>query len=306
MVQKLNPDDLDDFEYLFQQYLTHIDDPVRTVAHLKEGLKVGISTGFRYIIGEYSGTGEGRGILVHNPTTHRISFILADYNYEVEKKLLDHLFKEFSPISSTLIFESGYPTPWISGQFSEYAVRCGFTKHDRLFMKLTRTDFPTSPTLHDGIHIVQFTDSMIEEITRMVFRSVAGTIDQDLFPYVYGTYDTTLRFHQQLTTGDFGTHKPSYSWVLIENGESVGVCFMIKQDNETGGVMHLAIDPECRQRGLGRILLVHALDNLLKIEPELTKVVLAVTLSNPATKLYESVGFRKVNDSSTYVWKREC
>ena len=173
-------------------------------------------------------------------------------------------------------------------------------------MKLKRNDFQPTSDLPDGVNLLPFTDSMIEEITRLVFKSVDGSSDQDLFPFSYGTYDTTLGFHQQLSNGDFGTHKHSYSWVLKEGDKSVGVCFMTTRGNDTGFVMHLAIAPECRQRGLGRVLLVHSLQNLFKIESELTKVELAVTLSNPATVLYESVGFNKVNDSSTYVWKKVC
>jgi ribosomal protein S18 acetylase RimI-like enzyme len=304
MVQKLNPENLDDFEYLLHQYIKHIEDSSLTVEDIKERLQTGLSNGSSYIIGEYSGIGEGLGILVHDPRSNYISFILADYNYKVEKKLLDFIIKEFSLSSSTLIFESGYPTPWISKEFSDYAARCGFIKHDRLYMRLTRTDFLASPTIYPGVHLVQFADSMIEEITKMVFKSVEGTIDQDLFPFVYGTYDTTLRFHQQLHAGDFGSHKPSYSWVLKEDGEIVGACFMTARGNDTGGVMHLAITPECKQRGLGRALLIHAIRNLFEIEPGFTKIELAVTLSNPATALYESVGFKKVNNSSTYVWKQ--
>ena len=68
--------------------------------------------------------------------------------------------------------------------------------------------------------------------------------------------------------------------------------------------MHIVIDPEYRQQGLGRALLSHSIHSLLRVNPSITKIELAVTMSNPAKILYESLGFRILNDASTFVWKR--
>ncbi|MHA1964951.1 MAG: GNAT family N-acetyltransferase [Candidatus Thorarchaeota archaeon] len=299
MARELNVEDLDEFVSLLQLYTEHLGKSPSTVDELKTQLHSGISNGSRYIIGVHSDTGEALGILIHNPGMNQISLFFAKSVFEVEKELFDMMFSKFSESSPTLIFESGYPTPWISSEFSEYAVQCGFVKHDRWYMRLQWTDFLAPPDLLANANILPLTESMIEKISTLVFRSVDGTIDQDLFPFVYGTYESTLKFHRQLYNGDFGTHKPSYSWVMKENDDYIGACFMT-----TWGVMHLAIAPEHRQRGLGRVLLVHSLHNLFKIEPELKWIDLVVTISNPATALYESLGFKKVNDSSTYVWKK--
>ena len=305
MARELTVEDIDDFDSFLQLYLEHIGDPPTNFKRFKQRLQSGISASSRYVIGAYDDSGEALGILIHNPETHRLSLILAKSVFKVEKELFDEMFSKFSETSPTLIFESGYPTPWISSELSEYAVQCGFVKHDRWYMGLQWSDFLVPPNMSDSANLHPITDSMIEDISKLVFRSVDGSVDQDLFPYVYGTYETTLRFHQQVCAGDFGTHKPSYSWLLKENDDYIGSCFMTTQGNDSGGVMHIAIAPEHRQRGLGRVLLVHSLHNLFKIEPELKRVNLAVTLGNPATALYESLGFKKLNDSSTYVWKKK-
>ena len=305
MARELKVEDIDDFDSLLRLYIEHLGEPHSNLEKLKTQLKSHISTGSRYVIGAYSPTDEALGILIHQPENNRLPLIFAKSVFEVEKVLFDMMFSKFSETSPTLSFESGYPTPWISSELSEYAVQCGFTKHDRWFMELLWADFLAPPGLPDNPNLIPFTESMIEEITKLVFVSVYGTIDQDLFPFVYGSYETTLRFHKQVYAEEFGTHKHSYSWVLKEDDESVGVCFMTTQGSSSGGVMHLAIHPEHRRRGLGRALLVHSLHNLFKIEPHLKKIYLAVTVSTPTIALYESVGFKKVNDSSTYVWKKD-
>jgi ribosomal protein S18 acetylase RimI-like enzyme len=305
MARELTVEDLDDFDSFLRLHLEHIGNPPTNFEGYKKLLQNHIVNGSRYILGVYGPDDKAMGLLNHNPETNRVSLIFAKSQFEVEKELFDLLLNRFAESYPALTFESGYPTPWISSELSDYAIQCGFAKHDRLYMRLQWTDFLIPPDFPTSTKLIPFTDTMIEEITELVFRSVDGSIDQDLFPYVYGTYETTLRFHQQLSAGEFGNHKPSYSWVMKENDESIGVCFMTVDNVDSGGIMHIAIAPEHRQKGLGRVLLVHSIHNLFKIETELKSIYLAVTVSNPATALYESVGFKKVNESSAYVLKKD-
>jgi ribosomal protein S18 acetylase RimI-like enzyme len=76
-------------------------------------------------------------------------------------------------------------------------------------------------------------------------------------------------------------------------------------NDETGGLMQIVIDPEYRQQGLGKTLLCHSLSTLLRINPSVNKITLAVTLSNnPAKRMYDSLGFRVLNDWSIFIWKQ--
>lgn len=104
--------------------------------------------------------------------------------------------------------------------------------------------------------------------------------------------------------GSFGTHKPFYSWVLRKNDWNIGAC-LLRINDETRFLMHIIIDPEFRRRGLVRALLCHSLYSLLRVNPSINKVELAVTMLNPARLLYESLGFKILNDSSTYVWEKK-
>ncbi len=303
MVREIQTEELGDVVHLIQKYVQHVDDSFTTLDNQMKWYRSGLSKGTLRILAEYSSNDEAIGFLVHGTQSNRTAVIFANQDFEVEKNLFDEVFKIYSVGAPFLIFESGYPTPWISNELSEYAQKLGFSKYDRRYMRLEDKHQLLPIDLPTELQIKSYSDSMIEEVSRLVYRSINGTVDQELFPYVYGTYEFTEKFHKQVVRGDFGAHKDSYSWVLEKNAEYVGSCFMILMKADTGGVMHLAIAPEHRQMGLGRILLTHSLINLFKIEPSITKIDLAVTTDNPAKILYESVGFKKVNDSSTYVWK---
>jgi ribosomal protein S18 acetylase RimI-like enzyme len=64
------------------------------------------------------------------------------------------------------------------------------------------------------------------------------------------------------------------------------------------------IEPEIRGMGLGKALLVLSINRQLVFDSTIIEVGLDVTLSNPAIKLYESIGFEKVSDWSLYTWKK--
>jgi ribosomal protein S18 acetylase RimI-like enzyme len=89
--------------------------------------------------------------------------------------------------------------------------------------------------------------------------------------------------------------------------ENTPICasIMTTRDGVTGYLMHLVTDPDFRRQGLGRKLLTHSISHLFELEKELTCIELAVTSRNTARLLYESLGFEKVNDSTSYVWKKQ-
>jgi ribosomal protein S18 acetylase RimI-like enzyme len=178
-------------------------------------------------------------------------------------------------------------------------------KHDRAFMQLQPIDKEvlTKCAKSEELKFVPFDEPTVEEISKLVFKCVDGTIDQDLFPSVYGSIQKIKEFLSEFLKGTFGTHEPLYSWILRDDNLDVGACFLITK-NETGFLAHIVIDPEFRQQGLGKALLCHSLNSLLRVNPSVNKIELAVTLSNPAKRMYDSLGLRTLNDSSTFVWKR--
>ena len=158
-------------------------------------------------------------------------------------------------------------------------------------------------SIGDEFEFIPFDVSMVEEISKLVFKSVDGTADQDIWPSIYISIPKIEEFLYKFLEGSFGKHEPFYSWVLRENEQNIGACFLMTNE-ETGFLMHIVIDPEHKKRGYGTTLLSHSLRSLFRVNSSITKVELAVTITNPAKLLYESLGFKILNDASTFVWKR--
>ena len=303
MISVINETALDDLDALIERYLRHKEESEVTAETIKHQMQSGISEQRTEIVVNYDDSGVARGFLVYGSKSNRFSIIFADWNFAIEKELVDYAFEHHSKHTSNITFESGYPTPWISEELSKYAGSLGFVKHDRGYMRLEPIEVDSPSNVDGNLSLVNFNSSQIETVSQLIFRCVNDTIDQDLFPYVYGTVDLIKQFKKDLLDGKWGTHKSNYSWVLYNNDSPIGACFMTAHE-QTGFVMHIAIDPIHRQRGLGTYLLKHSIQALQETDSNISRIELAVTLSNPALRMYKSIGFRILNESSSYVWKK--
>ncbi|MGY5859982.1 MAG: GNAT family N-acetyltransferase [Candidatus Thorarchaeota archaeon] len=303
MIREISSEEIGMLDTLVQKYVGHMKEKGVTPETVMDQMQAGLSRETQAILVEENYQGDAVGFLVINLNADRMPILFADWNFKIEKKLLDYAFKKLSQTSTHISFESGYPTSWMTDELPSYATSLGFVKHDRVYMQLQPIDFDllSRDALGAEYEYIPFEEKMIKEISKLVFKSVDGTTDQELFPFVYGTIPLTEKFHTRLLAGTFGTHEPFYSWVLRENTQNRGVCFLTTR-GDTGFVMHIVIDSEFRQQGLGKDLLCHSLLSLLRIKPSVNKLELAVTMSNPAMRMYESLGFRVLNDSSTFVW----
>jgi len=305
MVREISRYEIDMLDVLIQKYVAHKKEDGVTPDTVKGQMQRGLTKETHLVLMDETTEGDALGFLVINLESDRIPVLFADWNFEIEKKLLDYAFNKLSATCSHISFESGYPTPWLTDELSSYVITLGFVKHTRAFMQLMPIDkeILTKCATRDELEFVPFEENMVSEISKLVFKCVDGTTDQDLFPFVYSTTELVEKFLQDFISGSFGTHEPYYSWVLRENTGNIGACFLMTNE-ETGGLMHIVIDPEYRQQGLGKTLLCHSLSTLLRINPSVNRITLAVTLSNkPAIRIYDSLGFKVLNDASTFVWK---
>lgn len=305
MVRAISADEVDKLESLIQKYVDHQIQEGVTSETVIDQMKSGIERESVQVVIEDDSNGVPLGFLIIKFGTDRLPILFANWNFEVERRLLDFAFNKLSKSASHISFESGWPTPWLSDELSEYAIRLGFVKVGRGYMRLQPIviDLLIADSLDEEFEFIPFERSMVEEISKLVFTCVDGTVDQSLFPYVYGSIPKIEKFTYDLLDGIFGIHAPSYSWVLQENEKNIGACFLTTNENK-GFVMHIVIHPQYRQQGLGRALLAHSMHSLIQHNPTITKFELALTLSNPAKRLYESLGFKILNDASTYVWQR--
>ena len=305
MVRAASITDIDLLDTLIQLYVDHQIEKGVTLDTVKKQMEIGLIKGTHQVLIEDNSKDEVEGFLVINLNSDRLPILFANWNFVVERRLLNSAFEKLSATCSHISFESGWPTPWVSEELLSYALELGFVKYDRGYMRLHPIDKDVfaDTRLGDGFELIPFEKSMVEEISKLVFKSVDGSVDQDIWPSVYISIPKIEDFLYKFLEGAFGKHEPYYSWVLREDEQNIGACFLMTNE-ETGFLMHIVIDPEYRKQGLGRALLSHSIHSLLRVNSSITKIELAVTISNPAKLLYESLGFRILNDSSTFVWKR--
>jgi hypothetical protein len=212
MIQELKPESVSDIKHLVQSRIRHIGDSEFFELPADRALKwysTGIAEGVLGMLASYDDSGNANGFLVHEINNYRTEVIFAEHDFAIEKLLLDVNFERFSPTAPYLLFESGYPTPWISQELSDYVETLGFASFPRQYMRLKRSDDISPVRLEGDLSLVQFSQSLLELVTALIYKSVDGTEDQELWPFVYGTYESTLSFHQRVFEGDF-VHIPGF------------------------------------------------------------------------------------------------
>jgi GNAT superfamily N-acetyltransferase len=118
-------------------------------------------------------------------------------------------------------------------------------------------------------------------------RTYEGTLD---CPELNGkrTIDEIIAGHRGQ-----GRFNPDFWWLAYDAATPIGVVLLVGMPDETTWELaYLGIVPECRRRGLGRALTVHAMQMLRSSGAR--AMLLAVDARNePALRLYQSLGFRE-------------
>jgi ribosomal protein S18 acetylase RimI-like enzyme len=86
--------------------------------------------------------------------------------------------------------------------------------------------------------------------------------------------------------------------VVEQDGVPLGYCFWESIDG-AACLASIHVAPELRQRGLGRLLLDHYMDDARA--QGFTRLTLSVFRGNPAQFLYESAGFQRVSEGAEYL-----
>jgi GNAT superfamily N-acetyltransferase len=96
-------------------------------------------------------------------------------------------------------------------------------------------------------------------------------------------------------------YKDATYQVIIYKKKPVGRLYLNESDKETR-VLDISILPAFRGRGIGRSILT---DIIKKARQKNKITTLNVAIGNPAKKLYESIGFKKISASNTHEYM-EC
>lgn len=156
-----------------------------------------------------------------------------------------------------------------------------------------RTSPPT--TLPSGYRLVPWDFSLLETHATTKFLSFRNELDANVFPCL-GDYAGCLRLMREIVRKD--GFLPEATWLLAYECPTTGkleYCGTIQgvRDRSTmGAIQNLGITPEHRNRGLGTILMLKALEGFRRAN--LRWGFLEVTAQNEgAIKLYRRMGFSK-------------
>jgi ribosomal protein S18 acetylase RimI-like enzyme len=144
-----------------------------------------------------------------------------------------------------------------------------------------------APALPPRFVWVPWDDAVLHDHAEVKHRSFHGELDACLFPNL-ATYDGCVQL-MELIRGKSG-FLPAATWLVAAPDGCCATVQGVRDDVSVGSIQNLGVVPEYRGRGLGRALLLRALDGFKKAG--LKRARLEVSARNRrAVRLYHESGF---------------
>jgi ribosomal protein S18 acetylase RimI-like enzyme len=107
-------------------------------------------------------------------------------------------------------------------------------------------------------------------------------------------------FVRTAADGAYGQTRPAFIRLIRRMGRPVAAVVGCEAAPGVGFVLQVVVRPEARGQGLGTQLMIELAQCFR--DAGLERVALGVTNDNPARRLYERLGFRKILPVNAYVW----
>lgn len=169
-----------------------------------------------------------------------------------------------------------------------------YFKRYRMEVDLLSTPIP-SAVLPEGYVWGEWDEADVERHALTKHRSFRGEVDSDVFPSL-GEYFGCVRLMHEISQQD--SFLGPATWLIVHCGgsglpEDCGTIQGLGPSAQIGSIQNVGVVPEHRGLGLGRALVLRALEGFAMARRQ--RVILEVTANNvPAVELYRSVGFRVV------------
>jgi len=145
-----------------------------------------------------------------------------------------------------------------------------------------------SAQLPPGFHWSPWRHELLEAHARVKFRCFIGETDAAIFPrlgHLVGCRD--LMSAIAASPGFCG----GATWLVLADEEVVGTVQGLLDGSVFGGIQNLGVVSHYRGRGIGRALLLKALEGFASVGAQ--RAFLEVTAQNtPALRMYRQIGFR--------------
>jgi ribosomal protein S18 acetylase RimI-like enzyme len=228
----------------------------------------------------------------------------AERQQATEQRLLTHVIEtlQASPgvhrIEAQLLLHE-------AGAVASSFVRTGFSRNARLFMSLPLAGKPASAAREaPGIALRPWSEDDFQAVAAVITAAYRSHVDSEINDQ-YRTLAGSLRFLNNIVRfPGCGTFDAEASLLAVERatGSVVGVILCSRVKDDVGHVTQVCVLPEQRGRGIGRVLLAAAADNLRQRRFE--ALSLTVTEGNTgAVELYRKLGFGVKRVFDAFVWE---
>ena len=170
-----------------------------------------------------------------------------------------------------------------------------YFKRFRMELDLLGRDFSVPP-LAPGYRLSPWDDALLEAHAEAKFHSFRDEIDSNVFACLGELTGCHRLMHEIRQKEGF---LPGATWLAVHTGSDgpladyCGTIQGIRDHTGMGAIQNLGVTPEHRNHGLGRVLLLAALNGFQRAG--LRRAFLEVTAQNDgAIRLYQQVGFAKV------------
>ncbi len=90
-------------------------------------------------------------------------------------------------------------------------------------------------------------------------------------------------------------------WIVEKDGQIAGSIAIVEASEQEAQLRWMLLTPDLRGQGLGRLLVQEALE-FCQAQGYASVFLWTVSLLTPATRLYQSVGFRLTEQKSHHIW----
>lgn len=311
MIKQVESGNIHELSEIAESYIESLDVSERQPTHFIEQIKSGVESKKAEVYGWYDDTNIITGFSIAGLVSNRVSIVYVsnvpekiDTNtvHQIERALFDVAFRRLQEVTSYIRAGGGDS----SENLISHMLRNGFRRFDRAGMTLSKVAVENleSPTLQEGYSFKSYQSEMRKKISELLFASNADTIDTQVFPEFFKNLEVSYQLIERIENSIYGKYTELQSKIIEYEEEIVGVCFLSFRGEDTGYIPEITISPAHKRNGLGRALLTYSLQELVNSEEKTAKIDLDVTLTNPALKLYQSLGFQETTTYSMFSWTK--
>jgi ribosomal protein S18 acetylase RimI-like enzyme len=290
MIREIQLSEISHVEHLIDEFIERISQDEEQVSRLKKTLLENIETRSTVLLAGFTDDNTPFGFGILKPSTNSIAAFhpLDDTWKELFTQVFHHV-----KMSHSVIRIPGNAVP---ESMYDLITEVGFTRTDSAHMSIKRGDIESLGLgdLPDNILIARYSEDMKKPVAEMMFESYLGASWAHQYPDQVGTVDAC-----QQTLGKM--NETSRLSILTADAIPIGSC-QISVHGARGHVGLVGIRPEYRRRGLGRIIVTHALLDAVKENRKIESIHLDVTHGDPAFNLYESIGFITNSITPMFAW----